>query len=348
MTASGLQRCRRRLRAALIGAAVALSACSGPHNVLNPAGPQADRIRQQWWVLFAVCAFVYAAVVVVLLATVAGRRRPMATRDDPIREDPAIEWRLGRFVLGAVLITTVLIFVLSISDFFTGRALSSVAPGDHPVTIKVIGHQWWWELNYEPDTPTRTVTTANEMHVPIGRTIQLKLTSSDVIHSFWAPNINGKRDLIPGQINTMAFTVARPGTYRAPCAEFCGLQHALMHMLVIAEPEAQFTAWLAHERDAGAVPSTPQQARGQQVFMTAQCSMCHRIGGTDAGGTVAPDLTHVAARQTLAAGALPNSRGHLAGWIVDPQRIKPGTNMPMNPLSPDDLQALLDYLQALH
>jgi cytochrome c oxidase subunit 2 len=323
-----------------------LAGCAGAHHVLDPAGPQAAHIADDWWVLLAICTAVYVLVLLVLVAAIVRRRRGAAA-EDPIAADPHGDALRGQVVAGAVALTIVLLFVLAATSFLTGRALSSVPPGDQPVTIKVTGHQWWWELEYQADMPSNIVTTANEMHVPLGRPVQLQLTSSDVIHSFWAPNIDGKRDLIPGHINTIAFSVDRAGTYRAPCAEFCGLEHALMHLLVVAEPAAQFDAWLAHERASAVQPGSDAAARGQRVFMTAQCSMCHRVAGTDAGGTVAPDLTHLASRRTLAAGTLPNTRGHLAGWIVDPQRVKPGSHMPMNRLTPDDLQSLLDYLQEL-
>ena len=168
-----------------------------------------------------------------------------------------------------------------------------------------------------------------------------------MIHSFWVPNLHGKTDLIPGRQTLTWVKADRPGTYRGQCAEFCGHQHAHMAFTVVAEPPEQFKAWYEAQLKPAAQPSTPAQARGQQVFLSSPCIMCHRVQGTDAGGRVGPDLTHVASRSHLAAGTLANTRGHLAGWVLDPQKIKPGTRMPPNNLEPADLQALLDYLQSL-
>jgi cytochrome c oxidase subunit 2 len=200
---------------------------------------------------------------------------------------------------------------------------------------------------YEDPTASRQVTTANEIHVPVKRPVVLKVTSRDVIHSFWAPNLLGKRDLIPGYTTAIWLDVDRPGVFRGQCAEFCGLQHAHMAFDVIAQSEADFEQWLDLQRYPAAEPGSDQERRGREVFMTARCATCHRIQGTDAQGQVAPDLTHVSGRATLAAGTLPNSRGHLAGWIANSQAIKPGNQMPPNPLSGDDLLAVTAYLEKL-
>jgi cytochrome c oxidase subunit 2 len=340
-------RARHRCGPLIAVAAALVTGCAGQQAVLDPAGPHAARIEGIWWVFLTVCAIVYLAVIAVLLGSAVRRRPPVLPNADPLASDPTAEDRAGRVVAAAVVATIVVLFGLALTSFATGRALSETPPGDRPVTIHVTGHQWWWEIQYEADTPANWVTTANELHVPVGRRIELRLTSNDVIHSFWAPNIDGKRDLIPGHITTLAFSVDRPGTYRAQCAEFCGVQHALMALLVVAEPQPVFDAWLARERGAASQPATAEQAHGRQVFQTAQCPMCHRIAGSDANGTVAPDLSHLASRHTLAAGTLPNTPGHLAGWIIDPQRVKPGVKMPTNELAPDDLHALLAYLDSL-
>jgi cytochrome c oxidase subunit 2 len=191
------------------------------------------------------------------------------------------------------------------------------------------------------------VITANEIHIPVGQPVEFQLKSRDVIHSFWVPTLHGKRDLIPRHVTTMTLQADRPGVYRGQCAEFCGYQHAHMAILVVAEPLEQFAAWLEHQRRPAAEPSDARQQRGQEVFLSAPCVMCHTIRGTLAGGRVAPDLTHIAGRHTLAAGTLPNTPGHLAGWIIDPQHIKPGNRMPAHSLNADDLQALLAYLGSL-
>jgi cytochrome c oxidase subunit 2 len=168
-----------------------------------------------------------------------------------------------------------------------------------------------------------------------------------VIHSFWVPNLQGKKDLIPGQVNTLHLQADRPGVFRGQCAEFCGLQHAHMALYVVAEPKEEFARWQARQRQPAPEPATDEQRDGLGVFLSSSCVLCHAINGTSAGGVTGPNLTHVASRLSLAAGTLPNTRRHLAGWIVDPQSQKPGNNMPPNLLRPDELQALLSYLEIL-
>jgi cytochrome c oxidase subunit 2 len=250
--------------------------------------------------------------------------------------------------MAGVVITIAILFTLLITSFLAGRSVHSLASADpRALTIDVTGQQWWWQVKYENDVPSQMVTTANEIHIPVGRVVQFKLRSNDVIHSFWAPNLHGKKDLVPGHIAAIWIRADRPGTYRGQCAEFCGYQHAHMAFTVIAEPEEQFNAWYGAQLQSAVSPATAQQLRGQQVFLSSTCIMCHRIQGTDAGGAVGPDLTHLASRQTIAAATLENTREHLASWILDSQAIKPGNRMPPNPLSAEDLQALLDYLQSL-
>jgi cytochrome c oxidase subunit 2 len=188
---------------------------------------------------------------------------------------------------------------------------------------------------------------ANEIHVPVGERVTLELESADVIHSFWAPNLHGKTDLIPGQVNRTTLRVDKEGAYRGQCAEYCGTQHAHMAFWVVAEPKEKFEAWLAAQRKPAPEPADATLAKGREVFLAAPCAMCHAIQGTPAHASVAPDLTHVATRRTLGAGTIPNTTGHLAGWVVDSHGIKPGNQMPPNPMDSDDLQALLAYLGSL-
>jgi cytochrome c oxidase subunit 2 len=202
-------------------------------------------------------------------------------------------------------------------------------------------------VRYLDPLPSSSFSTANEIHIPVGQPVELTLRSVDVIHSFWVPNLHGKKDLIPGQVNTLVLQADRPGIFRGQCAEFCGLQHANMALYVVAEPPDEFARWQERQRRPAPEPATDAARRGRDVFMASSCVLCHKIGGTMAGGVAGPDLTHVASRLSLAAGTLPNTRGHRAGWIVDPQMHKPGNNMPPNLLSPGDLQALLSYLDTL-
>jgi cytochrome c oxidase subunit 2 len=217
----------------------------------------------------------------------------------------------------------------------------------NPIKIKVTGHQWWWEIQYDDPVPSQLVTTANELHVPVGKDVQLDLRSSDVIHSFWAPNFLGKKDLVPGHPTTTWFRADRPGTFTGQCAEFCGVQHAHMRFVIVAEPKEKFVGWLNAQRQPSVKPATEEEKRGQQIFLNATCIMCHTVQGTPARGMMGPDLTHVGSRPTLAAGTLPNNLGHITGWVTDPQQIKPGVRMPQNQFSPGDLLALAAYLESL-
>jgi cytochrome c oxidase subunit 2 len=217
----------------------------------------------------------------------------------------------------------------------------------NPITIQITGHQWWWEVIYPSPQADQTVTTANEIHVPVGKPVVILTNSYDVIHSFWPPNVNGKRDLLPGYSSAMWFQIDQAGVYHGQCAEFCGLQHAHMGFSIIAEPDNVFEAWKAQQLKPAPEPTQADAKHGREVFLTHACLMCHTIRGTDAGSRVGPDLTHLAGRAMIAAETLPNTRGALAGWIVDPQRIKPGNKMTPNPLAPDDLQDLITYLGTL-
>jgi cytochrome c oxidase subunit 2 len=177
--------------------------------------------------------------------------------------------------------------------------------------------------------------------------VTLKLTSADVIHSFWVPSLMGKADLIPGRKNDLTFTAQKAGVFNGSCAEFCGMQHAHMGIRVVAQTKPDFEAWRQAQLKSAEKPATPTAETGEAIFQTSACALCHNISGTPASGQVGPDLTHVASRSSLAAGTLPFGRGQLAAWISDPQGIKPGAQMPDVRLAPDQMNALLDYLMGL-
>ena len=320
----------------MTAAAVALQ-WPGRHSALDPAGPQAGRIDALWHFLWIVAALVLLAVVVALLYAAFRRRR------SSLPEHATGTARTA--VTGAVGVTVLILLVFLGINFGTGRALT--IPPEDALLVRITGKQWWWEITYPGNPPSNQVTTANELNVPVGVPVVVELTSSDVIHSFWPPNLVGKRDLIPGETASLWFQADSAGVYRAQCAEYCGHQHAKMAMLVVAQPRDSFEQWLARQRDSARTPSDSLAARGQEVFLATSCVMCHSVRGTPAGSRIGPDLTHLASRRTIAAGTLPNTRGNLAGWILDPQRIKPGSRMPSNQLSPDDLHALLAYLETL-
>ncbi len=328
----------------LLAALGPIPGCAGDQSALDPAGPQAGRIGSLFWLYLGVCLVVYVGVALAIVWAYVrrGRRRRMPLTLSPPADR---ERRLWRWVVASIAGTVATLFVLLGGDYATGRAVHGLAASSE-LTIRVTGHQWWWQVEYPGEGPSELVTTANEIHIPVGRTVRVELRSADVIHSFWVPNLHGKRDLIPDHPTQTFLRADRPGTFVGQCAEFCGFQHAMMRLVVVAEPEEQFRSWL---RSRGATPPEPEteaQRRGRRVFLGTTCVMCHTIRRTEAGSRFGPDLSHVASRP-LIAGAVPNVRGNLAGWIVDPHAVKPGVRMPMNPLAPDDLRDLLDYLETL-
>jgi len=310
------------------------------HSALNPVGPNADRVFRLYEYFFIISAIVWVVVIAAMLWA-AFRPRPAGADISPESQAIAHRW-----IFGATTVTVAILFVSLVYDLALGHSLTD-RPTNVMLSVRVVGHQWWWEVEYEDPVPQNRVRTANELHVPVGVPVALKLESQDVIHSFWAPSLAGKKDLIPGHHNELYFRADTAGIYRVQCAEFCGLQHANMAMYVTAEPKEKFAAWLEAQRQPAPVPADTLARRGRLVFETASCVTCHSITGTAAYGNVGPDLTHIASRTSLAAGTLPNTRGHLAGWMVDPQRIKPGVLMPSNALDPADLRALLAYLSTL-
>ncbi|MFF4777190.1 cytochrome c oxidase subunit II [Microtetraspora fusca] len=312
-----------------------LSSCGGAApSTLSPAGVGARRVAGLWWLLFGI-SVVVAVLVALLLAWVMARR----TR-------AGVHARTGSgraFVvtMGVVLPAIVLAFVYAVGL----RDLRDLAvPRDpHALVIEVVGHQWWWEVRY----PASGFVTANEIHVPTGSTVRLRLSTADVNHSFWVPQLAVKTDLIAGRVNEMWLRAEHDGVYRGQCAEYCGLQHGHMAVHVIAQPAAEFASWLAGQARPAAVPAGGAPARGLRVLEASSCAACHTVRGTRADGKVGPDLTHVGGRRFLAAGAIPNTPGYLGGWISDSQSIKPGNAMPPQPLAPEDLRSLIAYLGTL-
>ncbi len=309
----------------------------GAHqSTLEPSSHASSSIAHLWWVMFA-GGVVVTAVVVLLIVVALLRRRSRGVG----------AWTPGTVFVAVAgvaipVVALVALFALTLSTLpATAPASSSTSASG--ITIDVTGRQWFWDVEY----PAEHVRTANEIHIPVGEPVQIRATTDDVIHSFWVPELNRKIDMIPGRTNTLTLEANRAGAFRGQCAEFCGLQHAHMSFWVIAESEAQFRSWLRRQAAPAPTPSTPELERGQQVLLGSACVYCHRIAGTNATGEIGPDLTHLASRRALAAATIPNSRGYLAGWILDPQHVKPGNKMPGTALSGQELQELLDYLESL-
>jgi cytochrome c oxidase subunit II len=308
-------------------------------NALDPAGPQAGGIATLWWVLLAVTGIVYLVVMGVLFGAVFGSMR---------RSEAAVteHSRLVRAVGLAIGLTAAILLGLMVTSVATGRPMSHLhARG--AMAIDVTGHQWWWELTYPDTLPSNTFTTANEIHIPTGRRVLIRATADDVIHSLWAPNLHGKIDLIPGRVNAMWIQADRPGSWHGQCAEFCGLQHAHMGLVVVAQPPREFESWLQAQRRPASQPADDEQRRGLEVLEGQPCILCHAIRGTRAQGQVGPDLTHLGSRLTIAAGTLQNTPGNLGGWITDSHRIKPGNRMPPIAIRQEDLTPLVAYLENL-
>jgi cytochrome c oxidase subunit 2 len=332
---------------ALVVLAFVTSSCSTLQSSLKPAGPQARRILGVWTAYYGISIAVWALVMIALaLAITSKRRRALPDPRTVVRPDESTERVTSTLVASAGIVTVVTLFVMLVVSVLAGHAIGST-PTDGALEIRVIGHQWWWEVHYPASPVSMEAVTANEIHIPVGRRVRLELQSGDVIHSFWVPALAGKRDMIPGHTSHLVIEADEPGRYRGQCAEFCGLQHAHMVLWVIADRPREFAAWLDRQRAPARNPSTPAELHGQQVFLNRTCVMCHTIQGTIAGSNVGPDLTHVASRRTIAAGSVPNVRGHLTGWIVDPHGIKPGVNMPANLLAPGELNDLVTYLETL-
>lgn len=324
-------------RALLLAVVAAAAGCAGVQSALEPSGPAASRIAQLWWIMLAVT--LSPAIVVIGLALYAVRRAWTGRGAGLGLSD-------NLFVLvGGAAIPLVILVYLLVTNVRIGAEVTR-PPEEPALTVEVVGHQYWWEVRY----PEHDIVTANEIHIPVGVPVRMRLTSSDVIHSFWVPRLHGKIDMNPGRTNTTWLKATEPGVFRGQCAEFCGLQHALMALLVIAQPPDRFEAW-RQARRAGPAPVTdPRAARGRQVFVEAACAHCHAIRGLDTPthtGAPGPDLTDVAARRSLAAATIPNNPGTLAAWILDPHGIKPGARMPPTALASEDLDALLVYLGTL-
>jgi cytochrome c oxidase subunit 2 len=328
--------------AVVIGLALLLGACSGQQSALDPRGPEAEHIARLFWIFTAVCGAIWFAVMIVLAV---GILRRTALRPDPLQLDTPAERRSTGVVSAAVVGTALTVIALTALSFMSQRRL--FAHENAAVNIKLTGLQWWWDVEYEGERPDQTFTTANEIYVPVGRPVSVKLASNDVIHSFWVPSLMGKMDLIPGQQNQIQFTASRPGIYRGQCAEFCGWQHAHMGLVVVALPPPLFETWRKTQTAPAISPESDERKKGAEIFTSKACFMCHTIRGTPAGSRVGPDLTHFASRRSIAAATLPMSRGSIAAWVLDPQGIKPGTNMPNVQLAPDELDAVVSYLEGL-
>ena len=322
----------------MLAVSVLVVACSStPQTTLEPATEQAERslnlLMLVFWAGLGVFVVVEGALV---YAIVRYRRRPGDGIPTQTHGNHRLEiaWTIAPAVMVAVLaaFTVPVIFA---------NANAPVDP--NPIKVRVIAHQWWFEFRY----PGLGVTTANEMHIPVGQEVELQLESEDVIHSFWVPALRGKMDMVPGRLNRIVITPQKTGTFEGQCAEFCGVAHALMKFTVVVDEPGQFDAWVARQIEDRAPPTNLLAEQGEALLVTGGCIACHTIRGTPAQGVIGPDLTHVGSRAKIAAGVLPNTTDNLASWLRDPQAVKAGNKMVIRQLGEYEIDALVTYLQGL-
>jgi cytochrome c oxidase subunit II len=329
----------------LLLAIVFLAACGGaeqfPQTSLVPKSDFAEASdKLQWLTIYlgvGVSVVVFAILAYILVRF---RHQPGAPAPKQVHGNTQLE-------LAWTLIPALLIAIIAVPTVRTIFETQAPAP-EGSLQIDVIGYQWWWEFRY-PMENGDTVVTANEIHVPVGRTVDLRITAADVLHSFWIPQMGGKRDLIPNRINHIVFTPHEAGVYLGQCAEFCGESHALMKMRLIAHEPAEFERWLANEARPAVEPTDSAVMIGRQLTTQGACAGCHIIDGTPAQfGRAGPNLTHIARRSTIGAGIMDNNAENLFHWIDRPQDIKPGSLMPSLGLSEQEIRYIVAYLQTLY
>jgi cytochrome c oxidase subunit 2 len=302
-------------------------------SALHPAGPDAAIIAQLGWIMFIGGALVFAGV---MLACALSLRRGR-----PVR--PKV-WIVGAGVLLPMMVLGALL------AFGIWRSAQLSQPSSrHALKVAVVARMWWWEVRYTDPAGGADIVLANEIRLPVGQPVYLGLSSGDVIHSLWVPALAGKVDMVPGRLHGMTLQADRAGVYRAQCAEYCGEQHARMALHVVAQPPAEFQAWLAAQarpaRDGGGAVE-----QGRRAFIQQRCAACHTIRGVGDGvpAGLGPDLTHIGSRLYLGAGTLRNQPGALAAWIADPHGVKPGVRMPASAdMDGATLRALAAYLEQL-
>ncbi len=307
-------------------------------SALHPAGPAAAEMAWLWWVMCGAFTAVFLLVLVLVWMALV-RRAPSGNAETGFQGSVPPLGRNGFVVAGGIVLPVIVLVPLL---FLSLESSAKLRQPQEALTIRVVGKMWWWEVSY----PEQGIVTANEIHIPAGEQVRLELESTDVVHSLWVPNLNGKRDMIPGITNEFWLQADEPGVYRGQCAEYCGLQHANMVLNVVAHPPDEFEEWMAERQPADAMPADADLVRGHDVFQSSGCAACHAVRGTAAAGKAGPDLTHFGSRLTVA-GVVPNNRGNVAGWIADPHAIKPGVKMPRTYLHADDLLALTSYLESL-
>lgn len=319
----------------MCGSSTLLAGCTGVQSALEPAGREAQRIADIFWLMTAGAFIIWLAVIILALWAV--RARP---EKHTLRRTRLI------IVGGGAVVPTVVLTALLVYGLAPIPALVAPAPPGS-LKIEISGEQWWWRVRYVPPTG-EPVMLANEIRLPVGEPVEFRLESPDVIHSFWIPSLAGKVDMIPGRVTRLVLKPTKTGTFRGACAEYCGTSHALMAFWVVVMERDQFDRWLADQGRHASTPTESLATRGQELFLANGCHACHTVRGTAATGVIGPDLTHVGSRLSIAAGTLPNEPEHFRQWIGHTSSVKPGVLMPsFHMLPPEELQALGAYLKGL-
>ncbi|HEX8752596.1 MAG TPA: cytochrome c oxidase subunit II [Solirubrobacterales bacterium] len=306
---------------------------------LDPHSPDSHHIATLWWWMLVVAGIVFLGAVAMLVVGWVRRDTPGL----PILGSSEKANTMLVVLFGIAIPLVILVALFIVSDLVLLKETDAPNADSTAMTVTVTGHQWFWQVRYDGTGAE----TANEIHIPVRTSVNLVVRSADVIHSFWVPELNRKIDTIPGQANAIELYAEKAGVYRGQCAEFCGLQHAHMAFRVYAEPPARFRAWLANMERPAVEPTSPESKLGQRYFMEDACASCHTIAGTEAQGTVGPNLTHLASRQTIAADTLGNTPPNLFRWIRNPQSVKPGAKMPGLGLGAARYHAIVAYLAGL-
>lgn len=330
-----------------------LAGCEDAQSIWNTHGPASKSIGALSLVM-TILFLAFTLVMGVLLGIAFYRRRGTLAEHEPIDADGGQIWiAVGGIAIPLLVLTVLFVMGLRLmSDFpihgMAGMPSSSQMVGSMKPEILIVGHQWWWEIHYLNNNPSKSFTTANELHLPAGRPVNIEVETADVMHSFWIPALNGKVDMIPGQPNFIRLLASQPGVYKGQCAEFCGDEHARMRLLAIAQEPAAYREWMAEQLLPGVQPTTPEAKTGEELFVSSPCALCHTVRGTSAGGRVAPDLTHIGSRQMIASDIYPNNDAFLEAWITNAQSLKPDALMPtLKDFTGEQLADLVAYLRQL-
>jgi cytochrome c oxidase subunit II len=344
----------RRVRGGLIVlGAIALDGCQSAQNTFAAHGTAAEQISHLEWFM-TILFLAITGIMWILFGIAFYKRRGNLAEHEPIDSSGGEAWiAIGGLVIPPIVLTIIFVWGLDLLRAFPIHGMhgashqQSMAHSMKP-DIVIVGHQWWWEIHYLNDDKSKEVVTANELHLPVDKAMNIRLETRDVMHSFWVPALHGKVDLIPGMANYLRVEASQVGEYQGQCAEYCGAEHARMRLLAVVQTPDEYEAWLEAQLQPGREPDNDAAKKGQHIFLSGPCSMCHTVRGTQAGGTVGPDLTHIGSRQMIAANYYQNNDAYLEAWITHAQSLKPQAEMPdLTNFTGEQLGDLVAYLRQL-